>query len=43
MFFFIVKLGFNPINPIYIIKSTTVEPRHYFTHGHIKINGVRLS
>ena len=34
--YFIVDLGFNPIYSKYITKSTTVEPRQYFTHGRIK-------
>ena len=33
---FIVKLGYNPIYSKYITKPTTVEPRQYFTQGHIK-------
>ena len=33
MYFLTVELGFNPINPNYTSKSTTVEPRQYFTHG----------
>ena len=30
-----IKLGFNPINPIYTSKSTTVELRQYYTQSRI--------
>ena len=35
MYFLTVELGFNPINPNYTSKSTTVEPRYFLTHGRI--------